>query len=419
MDLFATRYMTRFSCIGPRCEDNCCHSWGVPVDRKHYDLLREKMASPEEQDEFLRTVRVHNPDDKGQGYSMMVLQNDGRCSMLDDGGMCKVHARYGEEVLSNTCATYPRVASRLGDRFELVGSGSCPEVARLILLGDDAMEMVPVEAPVYGRGMIARELDKNPTDNYRRSFYSVRSLLTALLRVTQFSIGARLFFVAFFADKTRAWLRNDAETFDGKTLFELMQMMRQVEVLQDLDEQYARIVIPVPFALSVIRELLLLPAKTVPVPLQELIGEVTPLFAERGLALDGSIEDLWHAFEELRPTMSTRIASRVDRYVERYAQQYLLREWFVTEPSLMQYVMGLLARVAVVRFLLLCHPTLRRLALREDDEAIAELDALAVRVVYALSRMLEHDEPLADRLINELEEQSMTRLEHAVCLTKI
>ena len=54
MDLFATHYMTRFACIRPRYEDNYCHSWSVPMDHKHYDLLREKMASPEEKDEFLR-----------------------------------------------------------------------------------------------------------------------------------------------------------------------------------------------------------------------------------------------------------------------------------------------------------------------------------------------------------------------------
>src|SRR5215813_7582033 len=33
------RYMTRFSCIGPACEDNCCHDWKVSVDHTTHEKL--------------------------------------------------------------------------------------------------------------------------------------------------------------------------------------------------------------------------------------------------------------------------------------------------------------------------------------------------------------------------------------------
>ena len=31
--------MSRFKCIGPDCEDNCCHGWQVDVDPRTYDRL--------------------------------------------------------------------------------------------------------------------------------------------------------------------------------------------------------------------------------------------------------------------------------------------------------------------------------------------------------------------------------------------
>ena len=33
---FTLRYMERFRCIGPECEDNCCYGWSVMVDGPHY-----------------------------------------------------------------------------------------------------------------------------------------------------------------------------------------------------------------------------------------------------------------------------------------------------------------------------------------------------------------------------------------------
>jgi len=34
------RYMERFRCIGPACEDTCCAWWGISVDRRAYDRYR-------------------------------------------------------------------------------------------------------------------------------------------------------------------------------------------------------------------------------------------------------------------------------------------------------------------------------------------------------------------------------------------
>lgn len=419
MGLFATRYVTRFSCIGAQCEDNCCHSWSVPVDKEHYELLRAQMSSPDELLELQRSVRV--VEGQGSTHALMVLQANGNCSMLDAGRLCKIQKRFGQEALPNTCALYPKSAGRIGDRFELMGTPSCPEMARLILLGDDALEFVPSEREAFPRSLLQREIDLDATDSYRRSFFPVRELMLQLLRETAFPVDARLFFLAFFADKARTTLREkpQASDADAAQLFQLMQAMRDSETLKPLADQWARTIVQAPFGLSVVRELLMPKSKKVPAPITQLIAEIRTTYDARSVKLEGPLEALFSGFEAQRPSLSDRAAARVDQYLSRYAQEHVAREWFMLQPSLMQYVMGLLARVAVLRFLLFSHPVLHAVAAREDDAAIAELDALAIRCVYGLSRMLEHDEPLARKLVAELEKQGMTQLEHAICLGKI
>lgn len=421
MDLFAPRYMTRFSCIGPRCEDSCCHDWSVFVDRKHYDMLRDRMSSDEEQREFSLTVRpIKGKENDPHTYALMVLQDGGRasqnCSMLDGEGLCKVHSRYGEEYLSDTCASYPRNNFRIGNRAEVVAVTSCPEIARLVLGAEDSTEMVPAAPELFGRGILVRMLEQNEPQNYKKTFASIRGVLLGLARARSYPLSSRLLFLAFFADKARDWLREDERAFDAQGLFDLIRGMRDGDALDGLREQFESIVTDSPFGYSVVRELLTLPTKTIPPSLLRLISET---FVHLGLALDSEAEEIQSKFERGVVTLSPRLHASFEAMLGRYVQQYILRDWYVMAPSLIQYVIGLCARVAVIRFLVLGHESTKAIASLEDDASAATLEALTVRAVYSMSRMLEHNATLAEKLLADLEAQQMTELSHAICLIKI
>jgi hypothetical protein len=143
-----------------------------------------------------------------------------------------------------------------------------------------------------------------------------------------------------------------------------------------------------PFAMGVVREILRVPVA--PEPIRRLLLELHPV------SLDAGAPDLDAAWRTRTPP------AELDRWLTGYARHYVQREWFTRSPSLVGYVHGLLARVAVLRFLIASHP-------RPDL-------ALAVRAINALTRMLEHDRPLAQALVSGLEAQGMTTLEHAACL---
>lgn len=68
---------------------------------------------------------------------------DGNCSFLTPARMCGLQARHGPGALATACATFPRTVNQVRGRHEVSGTSSCPEVARLLIGAEDALD--PVE----------------------------------------------------------------------------------------------------------------------------------------------------------------------------------------------------------------------------------------------------------------------------------
>ena len=49
----AFRYMTRFACLGDRCEDTCCWHWTVSIDEAHYRGLESTLVAPADRARFV------------------------------------------------------------------------------------------------------------------------------------------------------------------------------------------------------------------------------------------------------------------------------------------------------------------------------------------------------------------------------
>ena len=78
-----------------------------------------------------------------------------------------------------------------------------------------------------------------------------------------------------------------------------------------------------------------------------------------------------------RRRRTARAGARLDQIFENYCKQFWVREWYVDSVDLYTQLQQLLVRVAVLRFLLVSHPS-------ED------LEKAAVEVVYSMTRGVEH-----------------------------
>jgi len=138
------RYMARFRCIGPACEDTCCAWWGIGVDRRAYERYRA-IGDERERRRILSKLTLKEDGDDRNYASFELNPATGCCSMLGDDGLCTIQAKHGESMLCATCATYPRKVNDEGGTLEISAALSCPEAARLALLHEDACEFVAAD----------------------------------------------------------------------------------------------------------------------------------------------------------------------------------------------------------------------------------------------------------------------------------
>jgi lysine-N-methylase len=133
------RYVSRFRCVGSACEDNCCTGWKVSIDKDTYNAYRQvKLPS--------LAGRLHQAIKRVDGQTPKVMwarieldPQTQECPLLDE-RMCSVQGQLGEDLLSDTCYSYPRLTRHAPGHHEQALTLSCPEAARLALLEADAFE---------------------------------------------------------------------------------------------------------------------------------------------------------------------------------------------------------------------------------------------------------------------------------------
>jgi hypothetical protein len=82
---------------------------------------------------------------------------------------------------------------------------------------------------------------------------------------------------------------------------------------------------------------------------------------------------------------------------------YFLQDWYTSSPNLAVHTQNLLLRLAILRFLLLCHPNVAP-ASSEIDEQV--LDRAAVEVFYKFSRGVEHSPPFLRQIEKDFQEKA-------------
>jgi lysine-N-methylase len=396
--------MEGFQCLGPSCEDNCCGGWRISVDQGHHAKLRKLMSrTPEEQALFARTFSLMPPADRSRDhFAQIALGEDGLCPLLLEGGLCSLHHRHGESALPHTCSSYPRTVNRVGDRLELSGALSCPEVARRALLHEGATDIVESTPAGLGRGLVLQDNVADIKNGYARHLDEIRGTMYSLSRRDDFPVRSRLYFMATLALRTDALFHADGDRFDQAALEAELDNMAQDDVLADLHRQLgvhiqAQAGAVDPFVIALVMEVL---GRRLQVTSRRVfcavVEEVMASFAaEAGsgvlatAASEVSLEPalLAQAYRPRRDRVTAAFEARLDLYLRAYCSLFWFKDWYMQSASLQRHMLSLLMRLCVLRFLLLGHPAAQEAA--EAGDAAA-LDQVAVRVFYSFSRAVEH-----------------------------
>jgi lysine-N-methylase len=418
-ETITARYLTRFKCLGASCEESCCQGWQVQIDLRHYRLLKAAMdGSRAEREEFEASVqRSDAPAGDDERHAWIRLERERQaCPFLSEKKLCTVQTRYGEEALPDICATYPRLVAKFGERLEVWGTMSCPELARQALLHDDALEIVDAPADISARMTPTTAVVGTPTP-YQQYLDDMRAAVFQLLSHRGYPIGTRLFLVAYLGKQTAEFLHKSATTVDEDRLGDVIRHVADDANLALWHAELYRLPPPETLTVNLVSQMLRERLKTPHGSFRTLTDRI---LATYGVGNAVAIDELWTDYSARRQFWLDRYADRVDLYFENYAKNFWLREWYVVSNDLLVHAHRLLVRIAVLRFLLFGHPWLLEAAAVDDPALRREaLDRAAVDVFYKFSRAIEHEGSFLDLIAARLVDQGMNAFAHATALALV
>lgn len=133
--MFCTNIFDEFACIGGECINNCCRRWKIGVDE---ETARFYLSLDDDYGKMIQEFMKKKED--GSYY----LPNDEVpfCPMMTEDKLCGVYQRYGENRMSKTCRTFPRMNITSPDpKFSIATVvNDCEEVLRMFM--DDPDHLV-------------------------------------------------------------------------------------------------------------------------------------------------------------------------------------------------------------------------------------------------------------------------------------
>lgn len=117
----------KFKCVADKCRFTCCEGWDVSIDNDTYIKLESENHKT---DYILEHVQMKKCGSEREYF--IEKETHEACPFLDKQGLCNIVKRTGEEYLSLTCYSFPRMENVFEDSKELTLSCACPEVVEII-----------------------------------------------------------------------------------------------------------------------------------------------------------------------------------------------------------------------------------------------------------------------------------------------
>jgi lysine-N-methylase len=217
----AARYADSFRCIGAECEDSCCQGWKIPIDPAALDRYHSLPASPLKSQIIaaIAPAPARGTDALSTSAStsampsppsILRMNDDNRCPLLTQGNLCSIHAQLGEQFLPSVCASYPRVQRQLGPIAETALALSCPEAARLVLLGPAILSPSMPSPSILSPSILDSAPPPQPALSGEHSestsaapdyFAEIRSTTLALIGAQNIPLWQRLFLLCLLCHR--------------------------------------------------------------------------------------------------------------------------------------------------------------------------------------------------------------------------
>lgn len=127
-------YFEKFKCLAGDCPDTCCAGWQVMIDEASLKKYRKVKGS------FGNRLK-----NSIRWKEKCFDQCNGRCAFLNEKNLCDIQIESGEDLLCETCRSYPRHVEEFEDMREIGLALSCPAAAKLILENEERVTFLTTE----------------------------------------------------------------------------------------------------------------------------------------------------------------------------------------------------------------------------------------------------------------------------------
>lgn len=205
------KYAADFRCDGSKCNAKCCgNKWRIEIDVDTYKNY-QRIKNPVMRKKILSSIK---PSTNRIGFEINFAEGKS-CPLLCEDNLCYVQRNLGEEVLSNTCKGYPRIAKNIGKYQFRFLSMTCPVAAEKALFSSDGMniQQVDIEKDTAAWELVAN-LGKNI--NIADEMAAIHIIMGGLsiLQNVSYTFEQRLVLLGLFLDRVED-CQQDVETVAG------------------------------------------------------------------------------------------------------------------------------------------------------------------------------------------------------------
>jgi hypothetical protein len=324
-------------------------------------------------------------------------------------------------MLPDVCAIYPRSIQFLQDDIELSGMASCPEMARQLLLHDDAIDEVPLDRATLSRPHPSGGMDPRDVRPYWRLMLEVRGFLLQLLRDKTYTLEQRLFFMTWFAKRTSQILNKKTMKADPAPVRAEMELLSDAKQREEIAKRFDGLKTPSSLVLLLARELVRDSGFRGRDDYGAMVSAVFSSYVDlEPLLPDGapqstvSMDRVWQNYNERKERLRRLVPDRMERVFMHGAYNYWMHHLPLGSPDLQTHMLRLLALMAAQKLLLVSHP---RVLTATDENLPAAFDSAAVEVFFRVARHVEHS-TLLHNLEKALARKELASIAGAVYLVR-
>ena len=389
-------YYDDFKCIAGDCIDNCCHAeWEISIDKKTYKKYRKlKGQWGNKINNNIGRIRSNISDLR---YGKIKLKDKG-CSLLDEKGLCTIHANLGVGYLCNTCKVYPRDITKLGEIYERNLFMSCPEVARYFVRHKENFyfNMGEEELSDLDKDYI---IDKSYDEKLYNLLWDSRSLAMEIIQFKEIEIWKRIIFLKILTDKVQKLI--DEENYENyeKVLNTFRNEITNIDVINSLDKIKFVEDVKFDFIQSIINK----SSQLKRVKYSQLINDYYEMFN----ATDDKKENLKLLFEKER---EFNIFLKDYENILENLLIYLIYGYFMLalySKDLNKQVNKVIITYSMIKMLLLGRWYKNNKNLTEED---------FVEILYVFSRVIEHSSTFLNKIYEAIKEVGYDKIAYTTIL---